>query len=165
MRNENDERAELAQETSKRPSASGQLREAVREAAIAYTRRRVALGVSQAAIARELGVTTMTTARWLSAVANSPKSRARRRVKKMRALRAVETPAVIGGTIVATTRDGLRIEGIRLAISSRSFAASDDLRNESCGARLRVPRGRRSSEGIRRPLRSREARARGSALP
>ena len=113
MRNENDERAWLAQEISKRPSSSSKLPDAVRVAAISYTRRRVSHGVSQAAVARELGVTTMTTARWM-AMSTAPKSPARRRAKKMRAVRVVETPAVVGGTIVAITRDGLRIEGMTI---------------------------------------------------
>ena len=115
MRNEIEERARLAAEIAKRPSPSSQLPEDVRLAAMAYTRRRRAQGASQAVIARELGVTTMTTARWLSmSRAPKPKRQRPKRARKMRSVRVVE-PAPVSSALVATTRDGLRIEGLTLA--------------------------------------------------
>lgn len=113
MRNEIEEQARLAAEIAKRPSLSNQLREDVRRDAIAYTRRRVAQGASQAMIARELGVTTMTTARWLS-MPRARKARQPKRAKKMRPVSVVDTPQA-ASAIVATTRDGLRIEGLTVA--------------------------------------------------
>jgi DNA-binding transcriptional regulator YiaG len=113
MRNEIEERARLAAEIGKRPSRSSQLPEGVRLAAIAYTRRRRAQGASQAEIARELGVTTMTTARWLS-MSSTPKPKRPKRVPRMRSVRVVDPPAA-ASAIVAISREGLRIEGLTVA--------------------------------------------------
>lgn len=56
-------------------------------------------------IARELGVSGVTIARWLAGPAT-------KRHKKMRAVRVLDADRAQVTAIVATTRDGLRIEGL-----------------------------------------------------
>jgi hypothetical protein len=109
-----DERARLAAAIAARRTPSSALPEDVRRDAIAYTRRRVAQGASQAAVAHELAVTTMTVSRWLSMARlsaakpkPSPKS-----APKLRPVRVVDAPKSSRGAIVVTTTYGLRIEGL-----------------------------------------------------
>jgi hypothetical protein len=54
----------------------------------------------------------MTIARWLSM--SAPKSAPLKRAKKMCAVRVVDAPSTVS-TIIATTREGLRIEGLSVA--------------------------------------------------
>jgi predicted transcriptional regulator len=66
------------------------LPEHVRQAAIAYTRRRVAQGASQAMIARELGVTTISVSRWVAMGRASAAPSTSEQVRKMRRVRVVD---------------------------------------------------------------------------
>ena len=118
MRKDTEERARLEQEIAKRPSSRSQLPEHVRRAAIVYTQRRVSQGASQAMIARELGVTTISVARWIRIgrpTDASSVSTPSKQVRRLRAVRIVDSPRSSASTIVATTRDGLRVEGLTVA--------------------------------------------------
>ena len=69
-------------------------------------------------IARELGVTTISVARWIRIgwpAAASSVSTPSMQVRRLRAVRVVDSPRSSASTIVATTRDGLRVEGLTVA--------------------------------------------------
>ena len=63
-------------------------------------------------------------------------------------------------TVSVVSAGGHRIEGLTLQEAVAVLRRSDDPRHEPRGTRVRVPGGDRSPQGLRRPLRSREARPR-----
>jgi predicted transcriptional regulator len=113
MKSDIEEGARLAAEIAKRPSRMSHLPKDVVRAAMAYTRRGRSAGALQLQIARELGVSMMTIRRWV-VDGDGATARRRRRTKKpkMRAVRVVDNARGTATAIVATTRDGIRIEGL-----------------------------------------------------
>jgi hypothetical protein len=64
-------------------------------------------------IARELGVSAITIGRWLAGGGSETERRGEVKCNtKMRAVRVVDTVRPATTSIVATTRDGLRVEGL-----------------------------------------------------
>jgi hypothetical protein len=116
MKTDTEEGSRLASEIAKRPSRTSHLPKEVLRAALAYARRRSSAGASQVTIARELGVSSVTVARWVSggnAAGGRQGKPAKKSTKRMRPVRVIDSdrsPATT--TIAATTRDGLRIEGL-----------------------------------------------------
>jgi len=109
MKSQDHEGARLAQKSAARRTPSSGLTSELRAEAIAYARRRVAQGASQATVARELAVTTMTVSRWLS-LPMTPARPVKRR-PKMRRVQVVDMKRA-SGAIVVTTPRGFRIEGL-----------------------------------------------------
>lgn len=128
MKSEVEEGRRLAQAIARRRTPSSALPEDVRRYAIAYLRRRLGQGASQAVVARELAVTTMTVSRWLTmskvptqtpvpAVASTtraPKATARRS-PKLRRVRVVASSGATSSGLVVIMSTGLRIEGLTLS--------------------------------------------------
>ena len=111
MKSQDHEGARLAQRIATRRTPSSGLTAELRAEAIAYARRRLAEGASQATVARELAVTTMTVSRWLS-MPTTP-ARPARKPSKMRRVKVVDVKRA-SGAIVVTTPRGLRVEGLDL---------------------------------------------------
>lgn len=129
MKSEVEEGRRLAQAIARRRTPSSALPEDVRRDAIAYLRRRLGQGASQAVVARELAVTTMTVSRWLTmsrvstqtpvpAVASTtraPKATATaRRSPRLRRVRVVASSGATSAGLVVITSTGLRVEGLTL---------------------------------------------------
>ena len=110
-----EERTRLATAIARRRTPSSQLPEHVRRDAIAYTRRRLAHGATQADVARELAVTAMTVGRWLSMATKPPRTKPQQSKPKLRPVRVVDPSKPSGAAIVVTTALGLRIEGLTAA--------------------------------------------------
>jgi hypothetical protein len=106
------ERARLAAAIAARRTPSSALPEHVRREAIAYARRRVAQGASQAAVAHELAVTTMTVSRWVSMARSQAPKPQPKAAPKLRRVRVVDAAKPSRSAIVVTTAYGLRIEGL-----------------------------------------------------
>lgn len=110
--------ARLHEAIAKRPTPSSRLATDLRDAAIAFARRRAANGATQMTIAHDLGVTTMTVSRWLTTRTRAHVSRtasAKRARGQLIPVQVSESPlaaAHVGGVIV--TPRGLRIEGLTL---------------------------------------------------
>src|SRR5262245_15758392 len=117
MKNDIEEGSRLAAEIAKRPTRNSHLPKDLVRAAVAYARRRASAGASQVTIARELGVSSITVGRWVGEARAASARRSGRKSKSgktMRAVRVVDRDQSSATTIVATTRDGLRIEGLTI---------------------------------------------------
>jgi hypothetical protein len=112
MKYENPERKRLAELIAKRPNSHHALPEGVRRAALAYAQRRVSEGAPLVAVARELAVTTTSVRRWL-VEATHVKGVPTKPIR-LRRVRVVDTPSDRASGFAVTTRDGLRVEGLKL---------------------------------------------------
>lgn len=107
--------ARLAATIARRAFSNSRLPKDVAREAATYARRRRSDGVSQVGIARELGVSAITIGRWLAGGEAETEGRIAgnaKRSTKMRAVRVVDAVRPATTSIVATTRDGLRVEGL-----------------------------------------------------
>lgn len=107
--------ARLAATIARRAFSNSRLPKDIAREAAAYACRRHSDGVSQVKIAHELGVSAITIGRWLAGGSAETEHHIvgdAKRSTKMRAVHVVDTVRPATTSIVATTRDGLRVEGL-----------------------------------------------------
>jgi DNA-binding transcriptional regulator YiaG len=128
MKSDSAEARRLAQMIERERTRSGSLPPNVREVATAFARRRSEAGVSQEAIADELGLSTMTVHRWLSSrllavpsaarESETPTAAARNKPPRLRPVHVVcskSRGASSKSVLVVISPAGFRVEGLVLA--------------------------------------------------